>query len=72
MIELPLRYPEVFKRLGISAPKGVLLHVRPVCGKTLIARAIAHETEAGILFHQRPGDCAQVLRGERSSTPQDI
>jgi len=46
MIELPLRYPEVFSRLGIEAPKGVLLHGPPGCGKTLIARAIAHETEA--------------------------
>jgi len=46
MIELPLRYPEVFKRLGIDAPKGVLLHGPPGCGKTLIARAIAYETEA--------------------------
>lgn len=46
MIELPLRYPEVFKRLGIDAPKGVLLYGPPGCGKTLIARAIAHETEA--------------------------
>ncbi len=46
MIELPLRYPEVFERLGVEAPKGVLLHGPPGCGKTLIARAIAHETEA--------------------------
>jgi transitional endoplasmic reticulum ATPase len=46
MIELPLRYPEVFKTLGIDAPKGVLLLGPPGCGKTLIARAIAHETEA--------------------------
>jgi transitional endoplasmic reticulum ATPase len=46
MIELPLRYPELFQRLGIEAPKGVLLHGPPGCGKTLIARSIAHETEA--------------------------
>ena len=45
-IELPLRYPEVFERLGIEPPKGVLLYGPPGCGKTLIARAIAHETEA--------------------------
>ena len=46
MIELPLRHPEIFERLGIDAPKGVLLYGPPGCGKTLIARAIAHETEA--------------------------
>ncbi|MGO9058394.1 MAG: CDC48 family AAA ATPase [Candidatus Binataceae bacterium] len=45
-IELPLRYPEVFERLGIDPPKGVLLYGPPGCGKTLVARAIAHETEA--------------------------
>ncbi len=45
-IELPLRYPEVFERLGIDPPKGVLLHGPPGCGKTLIARAIAYESEA--------------------------
>jgi transitional endoplasmic reticulum ATPase len=54
MIELPLRYPEVFKRLGIDAPKGVLLHGPPGCGKTLIARAIAHETEANFFSVNGP------------------
>jgi transitional endoplasmic reticulum ATPase len=54
MIELPLRHPEVFERLGIDAPKGVLLYGPPGCGKTLIARAIAQETEANFFVISGP------------------
>ncbi len=46
MIELPLKYPEIFERLGVEAPKGVLLHGPPGTGKTLLAKAVANETNA--------------------------
>ncbi len=46
MIELPLKHPEIFERLGIEAPKGVLLHGPPGTGKTLLAKAVANETNA--------------------------
>ncbi|MBI4345185.1 MAG: CDC48 family AAA ATPase [Euryarchaeota archaeon] len=46
MIELPLKHPELFDRLGIEPPKGVLLHGPPGTGKTLIAKAVANETNA--------------------------
>jgi len=54
MIELPLKYPEIFKRLGIEAPKGVLLYGPPGCGKTLIAKAIANETNAHFIHINGP------------------
>jgi transitional endoplasmic reticulum ATPase len=46
MIELPLKHPELFDRLGIDPPKGVLLYGPPGTGKTLLAKAVAHESEA--------------------------
>ena len=82
MIELPLKYPQVFERLGIDPPKGVLLHGPPGCGKTLIARAVANETDAYFvtisgpeIMHKFYGESEAHLRrlfSEASSHPSSI
>ncbi len=54
MVELPLKHPEIFEKLGIDAPKGVLLHGPPGTGKTLLAKAVASETNSHFIVINGP------------------
>ncbi|MHA1926772.1 MAG: CDC48 family AAA ATPase, partial [Candidatus Thorarchaeota archaeon] len=69
MVELPMRHPEIFKRLGIDPPRGLILHGPPGTGKTLLAKAVAGESEANFVHINGPeimskfyGESEQKLR----------
>jgi len=71
MIELPLRHPELFERLGVEAPKGVLLHGPPGTGKTLLAKAVASETNANFFSISGP-EIMSKFYGQSEENLRDI
>jgi len=71
MVELPLRYPELFERLGVEPPKGVLLHGPPGTGKTRLARAVANESDAEF-FHIAGPEIMGSAYGESEKRLRDI
>lgn len=71
MVELPLLHPELFERLGITPPKGVLLHGLPGCGKTLLGRAVANESDADFIYVSGP-EIIQKFYGESEARLRKI
>ncbi|QQR92633.1 MAG: CDC48 family AAA ATPase [Candidatus Iainarchaeum archaeon] len=71
MIELPMRHPELFRRLGIEPPKGVLLHGPPGTGKTLLAKAVANETQAHFISVNAPSIMSKFV-GEAEERVRQI
>jgi len=71
MVELPLKHPEIFDKLGIEPPKGVLLHGPPGTGKTLLARAVASETESNFILLNGP-EIMSKFYGESEKRVRDI
>ena len=71
MIELPLRHPEIFEKLGIEAPKGILLHGPPGTGKTLLAKAVASETNAHFISISGP-EIMSKFYGESEARLREI
>lgn len=71
MVELPLKRPELFERLGVEPPKGVLLHGPPGTGKTLLAKAVANESEANFILLNGP-EIMSKFYGESEKKIRDI
>lgn len=71
MVELPLRYPELFQRLGVDPPKGVLLHGPPGTGKTRLARAVTNESDAEFFLINGPEIMGSAY-GESEKALRDI
>ncbi len=71
MVELPIRHPEIFQTLGIDPPKGVLLLGPPGCGKTLLARAVANESDVNFLSINGP-EIISKLYGESEEKLREI
>ncbi len=71
MVELPLKHPEIFERLGIEPPKGVLFHGPPGTGKTLLAKAVANESDANFLLINGP-EVTSKFYGESEKRIRDI
>ena len=71
MVELPLKHPEIFSRLGIEPPKGVLLYGPPGCGKTLLAKAVATESEANFVLLNGP-EIMSKFYGESEKRIRDL
>lgn len=83
MIELPLRHPEIFEKLGVEAPKGVLLYGTPGTGKTLLARAVANESNAHFIsisgpeimskfYGESEGRLREIFKEAREKSPSIV
>src|SRR5438093_1435407 len=71
MVELPLRHPELFQRLGIEPPKGIFLYGPPGCGKTLVAKAVASESDANFYVISGP-EIMSKFYGESEARLREI
>ncbi len=71
MVEIPMKHPEIFQKLGIAPPKGVLLHGPPGTGKTLLAKAVANESEANFILLNGP-EIMSKFYGESEKKIRDI